>query len=96
MSASCTTDVVHRARQGRAVWACARQAGGASEPRSGGTARCPGAEEDTTNGQFGEYFTHVKGPAGEKVPVTGVGAGWGRRGALKNPQKHPGASKGPA
>lgn len=88
MSASCTTDVAHRPRQGRAVWSCGRRAGGASEPRSGGTARCPGAEENTTNGQCREYFTHVKGPVGEKVPVTGVGSG-GLEGGFEKLTKTP-------
>lgn len=39
-------------------------------------------------GEMGEYFTHVKGTAGEKVPV--------KKGTLKHPQKHPGESKGSA
>lgn len=37
------------------------------------------------NGQLAEYFTHVKGTAGEKVPVMGP---------LENPQRHPESLKG--
>lgn len=61
---------------------------GKGSPGAGELPDAQGQRKTPQMGNWGEYFTHVKGTAGEKVPV--------KKGALKHPQKHPGESKGSA